>query len=134
MMTLLLLSSIAFADPQIQVVNPGESVRAETLSYLLPEPMYDRCLLAVQDLDSCEETLTETQEQVDTFMVTLEELDDISALLDENSIQIQELTDLYVAEKERVAKLKYQRNVAIAVTVGFVAASATAIAVNQVVP
>lgn len=110
MILLLLVVSVAAANPAPKYVEAGASVRAEVPSYLLPGPMFDSCLIAAEARDRC---LDESEKSLDEIRHSLQ------ACQQQFDIDEDRIADLvgHVAGLEQTnARLRHQRNTALAVT------------------
>ena len=128
MILLLSLLSVATAD-DVVYVPAGDSVTASTASYLLPEPMFDKCLsdsrtlteLAAPGIEQCRSICDAALTSAQTALTVCQ--DQISL----DTLRVTELIGENASLEAQVVKLKHQRTVAWAIAGSLVAGSATAI-------
>lgn len=159
MFALLFLAGVAFAqDPKATTTDPtlpteegiisvpsGSTVDRPDKpkfsvirqSYLLPEPHYDRCLTAAENLPICKQGLTQCHELSSTALGQAKsaldlcqgQFDDDAELINELTLKIATLESKGVALEEQRQNLRAQRNTAWAITGGLVLGSITVTAI-----
>ena len=127
MICLWLLISTAFAD-EIVHVPAGATATAEVPSYLLPEPMFSKCLADAQTLRDLVSPGLEQCQTVCTASLreAQEALEVCKTQLDTDEDRIADLVGHNASLEARIVKLKHQRNVAWAIAGSLIAGSATA--------
>ena len=128
MIVALFVLSVAHADPSIQPVEAGATVRATVPSYLLPESAYDTCLantIALRDGEAALETAV--SEATRGFGVVREALSSCESQLALDGEEIGELAIALEQAQMDVLKWKGQRNTAIAVAGGAILTGAIAV-------
>lgn len=128
MIALLFLLSVASADDNVVFVPSGGTVTAQVPSYLLPDPMFSKCLsdsqalrdIARPGIEQCQSVCSAALASAQTALSTCREQFD----LDED--RIADLLGNVAGLEAQVAKVRYQRNVAWAIAGSLIAGSATA--------
>ena len=119
MVGFLFLLGTALADPPIQPVEAGVTVRATVPSYLLPESAYDTCLANSIALRENEESIEAAVAEVTTGLGVARAA--LSSCQDQLELDGQEIGELAVAldvAQRNALKWKGQRNTAIAIAGG----------------
>ena len=114
-----LLVGTALADPPIQPVDAGSTIRATVPSYLLPESAYDNCLANTIALRENEETMGGVAAEVTTELHAIRDvLYSCQVQLDRDGIELGELAVALDVAQRNALKWKGQRNTAIAIAGG----------------
>lgn len=115
---------------EIQVVSPGECIVPSSLSYLLPEPMYDNCLAKASALGTAQDRIAELEEQLGLSLgVTDEALTACTGELDTLTETLSQVRHENSGLTAQNAVLRRQRTTAWAITGGLLTGAAVAIAV-----
>lgn len=118
---LILLPALADDSP-IQVVQPGATAQASTLSYLLPESKYNSCLLAAQEVPILETALADARalcsDRLREASQALEAARDRQAA---DAAAVGRLEARVAVLETQARDLRRQRNTAIGVMLGVVA-------------
>lgn len=133
MTVVLLLSSLAQAG-DVVALQAGQSWKAKGPSACMDEARFTQILVAEQALPLCHEQLDRTtQLAVDAVQGSVRVLEEVDQQLSQDEVVIQSLqSDLAraVAQRDQLAadraRLKSQRNTAVAVASGFLVAAAAA--------
>ena len=116
---LLTLTALAQDGPAIQYIAPGQTVKAETPSFLLPEAKYDRCLLAARELLIVDTALVKCLAGSDDALARAEAALAVAhGRITDDGATIARNTAIIDVKNERIADLRRQRNTAYLVTGG----------------
>lgn len=135
MIFLLALLSIAAAEDPVYV-PAGDSVTAAVPSYLLPEPMFDKCLadsralseLALPGIEKCQAVCSTALGTAQSALTTCR------MQLDSDEDRIVDLTGYVAGLEVSNTKLKHQRNTAWAIAGSLLIGSVSAIFVTTQLP
>lgn len=135
MIFLLAFLSIAAAEDPVYV-PAGDSVTAAVPSYLLPEPMFDKCLadsralseLALPGIERCQSVCSSALTTAQSALTTCR------TQIDSDMDQIADLTGYVAGLEVSNTKLKHQRNTAWAIAGSLVIGSVSAIFVTTQLP
>jgi hypothetical protein len=131
MIALLLMLSVAVADDDVVFVPQGSTVTAAVPSYLLPDPMFSKCLsdaktlrdLTAPGLEQCQSVCSSALRNAN------EALETCRGQFDLDQDRIADLLGHVAGLKAQATKLRQQRTVAWAIAGSLLAGSVTAIVV-----
>jgi hypothetical protein len=135
MMLLLLFTSSALADDDVVAVPEGKKATVMGPAVYMNEDRFTKFLVAEQTLPLCQDQLERsTQLAIDATQQTIGVLEAVQIQLQEDEVVIEALrSDLaaVMAERDHLAtgsnRLRAQRNVAVSVAGGLLAATAAAV-------